>query len=101
MHIKKNDEIVVITGKDKGKKGKVIEVLPKKGKVRVNGVNMVKKHQKATQGSKKKSGIIEVEALINSSNVMLLFKGKPTRVGYKVNDGKKIRIARSTGEEIG
>lgn len=100
MKIKKGDEVRVISGKYKGKSGTVSRVLPDSNKVIVDGVNVVKKHQKAS-GTNKQGGIIERDMPLDASNVMLVHKGKPTRVGYKVlADGKKVRIAKSTGEEI-
>ncbi|MFM8381356.1 MAG: 50S ribosomal protein L24 [Actinomycetota bacterium] len=100
MKIKKGDEVRVISGKDKGKSGTVSRVLPDSNKVIVDGVNVVKKHQKAS-GTNKQGGIIERDMPLDASNVMLVHKGKPTRVGYKVlANGKKVRIAKSTGEEI-
>lgn len=101
MHIKKGDKVIVITGKDKGKTGTVIEALPKKDRVVVEGVNIVKKHQKPTQMNPE-GGILEQEAAIHASNVMLLDPktNKPTRVGYKVEDGKKVRVAKKSGENI-
>lgn len=101
MHIKKNDKVVVLTGRDKGKKGEVIEILPKKGKVRVKDVAVVVKHQKPNKQGGKKGSVVRLESWIDASNVMYLFKDKPTRIGYKINEeGKKVRIARSTGEII-
>lgn len=102
MRIKKGDTVVVISGKDKGKKGKVLQALPKKERVIVEGVNMVTKHQKASQ-QVKQAGIIHQEAPIHVSNVMLLDpKVKTgTRVSYKVLDsGKKVRVAAKSGEVI-
>ena len=99
MRVKKDDTVVVIAGKDKGKKGKVVAVLPKQNRVVVEGVNQVKKNVKASPQNPN-SGIITKEAAIDASNVMLLHEGKPTRVGYKVTDGVKQRIAKSTGEVI-
>ena len=99
MRVKREDTVVVIAGKDKGKKGKVVAVLPKQDKVVVEGVNQVKKNVKASPQNPN-SGIITKEAAIDVSNVMLLHEGKPTRVGYKVTDGVKQRIAKSTGEVI-
>lgn len=101
MHVKKGDKVIVITGKDKGKTGTVIEALPKKDRVVVEGVNMIKKHQKPTQMNPE-GGIEEREAAIHVSNVMLLDPktNKPTRVGYKVEDGKKVRVAKKSGEII-
>lgn len=101
MHIKKGDKVIVITGKDKGKTGTVIEALPKKDRVVVEGVNIVKKHQKPTQMNPE-GGIVEFEAAIHVSNVMLLDPktNKPTRVGTKIEDGKKVRVAKKSGEII-
>ena len=98
MKIKKGDKVQIIAGKDKGKSGKVIQVITKSNKV-VEGVNQVKKNVKASPQNPN-SGIITKEAAIDASNVMLLHEGKPTRVGYKVTDGVKQRIAKSTGEVI-
>ncbi len=101
MKIKKNDNVKVITGKDKGKVGKVISVT--EGKVFVEGVNTISKHAKASQKNPK-GGIIHQEAAIDASNVMLMHKGKPTRVGFTTVETKKgvkkVRIAKSTGEVI-
>ena len=102
IHIKKDDQVVVISGKDKGKTGKVLMVDPESGRVYVEGVNIVKRHQKArTQTSP--SGIIEREGSIDASNVMLVDPktGEATRIGYKVNeDGSKDRIAKKSGEVL-
>lgn len=99
--IKKNDSVKVITGKDKGKVGKVIAVT--EGKVLVEGVNLVSKHTKASQ-KYPKGGIIHQESPIDVSNVMYVHEGKPTRIGFKTVDGKKgsqkVRIAKSTGDVI-
>ena len=101
MKIKKNDNVKVITGKDKGKSGKVIAVTD--GKLLVEGVNTVSKHSKASQKNPK-GGIIHQESAIDSSNVMYLHKGKPTRVGFKTVETKKgpkkVRFAKSTGDVI-
>ena len=100
MKIRKGDTVRVIAGKDKGKEGVVMTVRPKDNKVIVDGVNVAKKHQKAT-GQTKQGGIIDRDMPVDASNVMLVHKGKPTRVGYKIgSDGTKVRIAKSTGEEI-
>ena len=99
VKIKKGDTVKVIAGKDKDKEGKVLTVDAKNGRVLVEGVNMVKKHEKPS-GRNQQGGIITREAPIDLSNVMYLHKGKPTRIGYKVEDGKKVRIARSTGEVL-
>ena len=95
--IKQNDTVKIIVGKDKGKEGKVISV--KDNKVVVEGANMVTKHSKPTQANPK-GGITHQEAPIDASNVMYVHKGKPTRVGFKVENGKKVRIAKSTGDVI-
>lgn len=101
MKIKKNDNVKVITGKDKGKEGKVIAVTD--GKLLVEGVNMVSKHSKASQKNPK-GGIIHQESPIDASNVMFVHKGKPTRVGFTTVETKKgpkkVRVAKSTGDVI-
>lgn len=102
MKIKKNDEVIVLTGKYKGKKGKVIRSIPSVSKVVVSGINLVKRHHKAdNQGNN--SGVISKEMPISVSNVSLIDpkSGKATRVGYKVlEDGKKVRISKRSGEVI-
>ncbi len=101
LHIKKGDTVFVNAGNDKGKTGKVLEVIKDKDRVVVEGINMVSKHTKpnakAPQG-----GIIKQEAGIHISNVQLIDpqSGKATRVGYKMVDGKKVRFAKKSGEEI-
>ena len=97
MKIKKDDMVIVIAGKDKDKTGKVLSV--KEGKVIVEGVNVVKKHTKPNQMNQN-GGIVEKEAAIDASNVMLLVDGKATRVGFEVKDGKKVRVAKTTGKVI-
>jgi large subunit ribosomal protein L24 len=100
MKLKKGDHVIVITGKDKGKEGEVIRAIPSESKVIVTGVNTAKKHQKA-QKQNQQPGIIDRDMPIHASNVMLVHKGKPTRVGYKIQaDGTKVRIAKKTGEVI-
>jgi large subunit ribosomal protein L24 len=100
MKIKKGDTVVVISGKDKGKEGTVSRVMPSTNQIIVDGINVVKKHQKPS-GTNQQGGIIDRDMPLDASNVMLLHKGKPTRVGYKLkSDGTKVRIAKSTGEEI-
>jgi large subunit ribosomal protein L24 len=100
MKLKKGDTVVVIAGKDKGKEGEVMTVLPNANKVIVSGVNLARKHQKARKQNEQ-GGIIDKDMPIDASNVMLVHKGKPTRVGYQIkDDGTKVRIAKSTGEEI-
>ena len=95
--IKKDDIVIVIAGKDKDKTGKVLSV--KEGKVIVEGVNVVKKHTKPNQMNQN-GGIVEKEAAIDVSNVMLFVDGKATRVGFEVKDGKKVRVAKATGKVI-
>ena len=95
--IKKGDTVKVITGKDKGKEGKVLSV--KDGKVIVEGVNTVTKHDKPSQANPQ-GGIIHKEAAIDVSNVMYVNKGKTTRVGFKLEGDKKVRYAKATGEVI-
>ncbi|WP_026496967.1 MULTISPECIES: 50S ribosomal protein L24 [unclassified Butyrivibrio] len=97
--IKKGDTVKVIAGKSKDKEGKVLSVDTKNGKVVVEGANMVTKHTKPS-ASNPNGGIIQQEAPMDISNVMYVHKGKATRVGFKVEDGKKVRIAKSTGDVI-
>ena len=99
MKIKKGDTVKVIAGKDCNAEGKVVSVDIKKHRVVVEGVNMVTKHTKPSQ-SNPNGGIIQKEAPIDISNVMLVFKGKPTRVGFKMDGDKKVRYAKATGEVI-
>ena len=99
IKIKKDDMVKIIAGKDKDKEGKVLSVDPKKGKVVVEGVNMLTKHTKASAANPH-GGIVNVEGPIDISNVMLLVNGKATRVGFEVKDGKKVRVAKATGEVI-
>ena len=102
MHVKKEDTVIVISGKDKGKKGRVLEAYPRENRVLVEGVNMVKKHAKPTQQNPQ-GGILTQEAPIHASNVMLIDPktGEPTRIGYKVLDnGKKVRVAKKSGQVI-
>ena len=104
MKIKKGDTVVVIAGKDKGAKGKVIQAYPRQDKVIVEGVNRVKKHTRVrtTQRGSKTGGIVTQEAAIHISNVQILDdQGKPTRIGYRIDEnGQKVRIARTTGKEL-
>ena len=99
LKIKKGDTVKVIAGKDKDKEGKVIAVNAKKNTVTVEGTNMVTKHTKPSMQNQA-GGIVQEEAAIDVSNVMLLHNGQPTRVGFKFVDGKKVRFAKSTGEVI-
>ena len=100
--IKRNDQVIVIAGKDKGKKGRVLRVITGKDRVLVEGVGIITKHQKPNQQTGQQGGIIKQEAPIHVSNVMLLdSEGKATRAGFQVSaDGKKTRIARSNGGNI-
>ena len=99
LKIRKGDTVRVITGKDKDKEGKVLSVNVKKNAVIVEGVNMVTKHQKPSAANQQ-GGIVTMEAPINISNVMYLHKGKPTRIGFRIDGDKKVRVAKSTGETI-
>lgn len=102
LHVKKDDNVIVISGKDKGKKGRVIAAYPRENRVLVEGVNMMKKHQKPNQQNPQ-GGIIEQEAPIHVSNVMHVDpkSGAVTRIGYKVLDnGKKVRVAKKSGAVI-
>lgn len=98
--IRKGDKVVVLTGKDKGRSGEVVQVMPKEDRAVVRGVNMVKRHQR--QSASQEAGIISKEAPIHLSNLAVQDKdGKPTRVGFKVlEDGRKVRVAKRSGEQI-
>jgi large subunit ribosomal protein L24 len=101
LKIKKGDRVIVLTGRDKGRQGEVLRVIPAEARVVVQGVNVVKRHQRPTQTSP--GGIIEQEAPIHVSNVAHIDpkSDKPTRVGYRIEEGgRKIRIARRSGEAI-
>jgi large subunit ribosomal protein L24 len=104
MKVKKGDTVLVIAGRDKGAKGRVIAAYPRLDKVLVEGVNRVKKHTRVrtTQRGAKTGGIVTQEAPIHVSNVMVLdADGNPTRVGYQIgDDGRKVRISRKTGKEM-
>ena len=99
MKIKKGDSVKVIAGSSKGKEAKVISVDAKANKVVVEGVNVITKHEKPS-ASNPNGGIVTKEAPIDISNVMLVSDGKATRVGFKVEDGKKVRVAKKTGKVI-
>ena len=102
MKIKKGDTVRVIAGsteKGKGKEGKVLSVDTKNGKVLVEGINMISKHEKPSAANQN-GGIVKKEAPVDISNVMLVHKGKATRVGFKEVDGKKVRFAKATGDVI-
>ncbi len=101
-HVRKGDTVMVVAGKERGKRGRVLRVIPEKNRVVVERVNMIKKHQRPTQRIRQ-GGIIEREGSIHLSNVMLLdpTSGKPTRIGMRaLSDGKKARVARKSGETI-
>ena len=100
LKVKKGDKVVVITGRDKGKTGEIIEVNPTENRVKVRGVNMVKRHQK--QSMQTQGGIIEKEAAIHVSNIAHIDPKtqKPTRIGYRMEGENKIRFARASGEKI-
>jgi large subunit ribosomal protein L24 len=100
MNLRKGDHVVVLKGKDRGKDGVIMRVLPKEGKVIVEGVNVAKKHQKATRATMQ-AGIIDKDMPIDASNVAVVSRGKPSRIGYRVEGGKKVRIAVKTGEVLG
>ncbi len=99
MKIKKGDTVKVIAGKDKGKEGKVLSVDIKNNRVIVEGINMITKHTKPSM-TNQQGGIINKEAPIDMSNVMYVLNGKATRIGFQVVDGKKVRVAKATGEVI-
>ena len=98
--IRKGDSVVVLSGKDKGRKGEVLKVMPKDEQALVRGINIVKRHQRQTQTQE--AGIISKEAPIHLSNLAIADPkdGKPTRVGFRVGDGKKVRVAKRSGALI-
>ena len=101
-HVRKGDTVVVVAGKERGKRGRVLRVIPDKNRVVVERINMIKKHQRPTQ-KLRQGGIIEREGAIHLSNVMLVdpTSDKPTRIGMRaLADGKKVRVARKSGEII-
>ena len=101
MHVKTGDKVKVISGKYKGKEGVILKSFPKQNRVLVEGVNIVKKHQKPSQANQT-GGVVEMEAPIHVSNVMLIdpLTGAATRVSYKVENGKKVRVSKRTGEVL-
>jgi large subunit ribosomal protein L24 len=99
MDLRKGDHVVVLKGKDRGKDGVIMRVMPKQGKVIVEGVNVAKKHQKATRATMQ-AGIIDKDMPIDASNVAIVSRGKPSRIGYRIEDGKKVRVAIKTGEVL-
>ena len=100
--IRRDDEVIVLAGKDKGKRGKVLSVVTESSRVFVEGVNLIKKHQKPVPQLQQPGGIVEKEASIDVSNVAIFNQetGKADRVGFKIEDGKKVRIFKSTGKTI-
>src|SRR5687767_14433501 len=103
MSIRKNDQVIVRVGKDRGKKGRVLSVVPDKNRVIVEGVNLIKRHTRPNPQRNIKGGIVEREAAIHMSNVMLVDPetNEPTRVGTKVlSDGTRVRISRKSGQAI-
>jgi len=100
--IRRDDEIIVLAGKDKGKTGKITKVLVESGKVFVEGINLIKKHQKPVPQLQQAGGIVEKEAPLNVSNVAIVnpATGKADRVGFRVEDGKKVRFFKSNNELI-
>ena len=99
IRLKKGDKVVVIAGKDKGKEGKIMSVDRKNNRVVVEGVNMISRHTKPSMQNQQ-GGIVKREGSIHASNVMYLHNGKATRLGAMVKDGKKVRVAKKTGEVI-
>ncbi len=99
MKLKKGDPVVVLQGKDKGKEGTILRVIPKSGKVIVEGVNVAKKHQRPVRATMQ-AGIIDKDMPIDASNVAILSRGKPSRIGFRIEDGKKVRVAVKTGEGL-
>jgi large subunit ribosomal protein L24 len=98
LKIKKGDQVVILSGDDKGKTGEVLQAMPKENKVVVRGINMVKRHTKPSQTNP--GGIVTKEAPLNVSKVAYLKDGKATKIGYKEVKGKKVRFARKTGDVI-
>src|SRR5688572_31556161 len=101
--IKKNDQVAIIAGRDKGRRGRVLEVLPAKGKIKVEGVGMIKRHQKANPQANRGGGLVDKESFIHISNVQFIDpqSGKPTRVKYQTEgDGPKTRVAASSGHSL-
>ncbi len=97
--LKKGDLVKVIAGKDKGKEGKILSINKKNGTALVEGVNMITKHTKPSAANQN-GGIIHQEGAIDLSNLMYVYKGKTTRLGYAMKDDKKVRVAKSTGDVI-
>jgi large subunit ribosomal protein L24 len=100
MKLKKGDHVRVIAGKDVGKEGDITRVYPEFERVIVDGVNVAKRHTRA-QGQTMQGGIIDKDMPIDASNVAILSRGKPSRIGFRIEDGKKVRVAVKTGEVLG
>ena len=102
--VRQGDEVIVISGKDRGKRGKVLRAEPKKERVFVEGLNIVKRHQRPTQTAtgQQTGGVIEREGPIHVSNVMLIDPkdGKPTRIGIEIEDGKRLRVSKRSGARL-
>jgi large subunit ribosomal protein L24 len=102
--VRTDDQVMVISGKDRGKSGRVLRVEPKKNRLYVEGLNMVKRHQRPQQtaGGQTAGGVIEREGPIHASNVMLIDPkdGKPTRVGIEIEDGKRLRVSKRSGQRL-
>jgi large subunit ribosomal protein L24 len=100
--IKKNDQVAIIAGRDKGRRGRVLEVAPAKGKIKVEGVGMIKRHQKANPQANRGGGIVDKEAFIDISYVQLIdpHSGKPTRVRYEADGDSKTRVAAKSGHSL-
>jgi len=98
--IRKGDKVVVLTGKDKGRNGEVLQVMPKENRALVRGINVVKRHQRQTQSQQ--AGIINKEAPVHLSNLAIADPkdGKPTRVGFRIDDDRKVRVAKRSGAVI-
>ena len=100
MKIKKGDHVIVVAGRDRGRTGMVIAAYPDRGKVLVQGVNVVKKHQKATRATMQ-AGIIDKDMPIDASNVAIVSRGQASRIGYRIDDnGTKVRVARRSGKDL-
>ena len=100
MNITKGMNVRVISGNHKGKEGKVLYVIPKKNRIIVEGINIIKKHTRPTQENPK-GGVVEKEGSIHISNVMFVINGKPSRINYKIlKDGSKVRVSNKTGNQI-
>lgn len=101
VKIKKGDQVIVLAGGDKGKKGEVVRVIPDKNRAVVQNVNMIKKHTKPSANNPQ-GGIVEMEAPIHISNLSIIDPdtGEPTRVGYRIEDDKKVRFAKKSGKSI-